>query len=278
MKKVTAKNKTKNKAKNNIGKLAVHILGYTCGIFIFILFFSYFIRQFVFPEGVSPRVLAILVSCASSLPLIIYPFLRKLLPRLAFVLLCIYTVLALFFCVTFVIHLWDTFFFPAPDAEINEIDDGAVILVFGAKVQGTQPARPLAKRLDKAAEILHARPDTFCIVSGGQGADEIMPEAEVMKNYLVNKGIDAERIITEASSHNTVENIANSSEILKLMGYDGQVACVSTSFHMPRIRKLMARAGFGDVLSFSADSPTPASLFFSLIREYCSRAKLLLDK
>lgn len=262
--------------RNNIkGEPLVRITGYICGIFIFALFFSYFIRQFIFPEGTSTRVLAILVSCASSLPLIIYPFLKKRLPRLAFTLMCIYTALALFFCVTFVIHLWDTFFFPAPDAEISEIEEGAVILVFGSKIQGAQPARPLAKRLDRAAEILHARPDTFCIVSGGQGADEIMPEAEAMKNYLISKGIDAERIITEAESHNTIENIANSSEILKMMGYDGQVACVSTSFHMPRIKKLMARAGFDEVLSFSADSPSAASLFFSLIREYCSRAKIL---
>ncbi len=265
----------KAKRKNIKGEPIVRITGYICGILIFVMFFSYFIRQFIFPEGVMPRTLAVLVSCASSLPLVIYPLLKKYLPRLAFVLLCIYTALALFFCVTFVIHLWDTFFFPAPDAEISELDDGAAVLVFGSKIQGTQPARPLAKRLDRAAEILHARPDTFCIVSGGQGGDEIMPEAEVMKNYLVAKGIDAERIITETESHNTIENIANSSEILKLMGYDGQVACVSTSFHMPRIEKLMERAGFDNVLSFSADSPTPASLFFSLIREYCSRAKIV---
>ncbi len=263
--------------KNIKGERAVRITGYICGIFIFVLFFSYFIRQFIFPEGVMPRILAILVSCASSFPLIIYPLLKKRLPRFAFALLCIYTALALFFCVTFVIHLWDTFFFPEPDAGINEIDDGAVILVFGSKIQGDQPARPLAKRLDRAAEILLSRPDTFCIVSGGQGGDEIMPEAEVMKNYLVAKGIDSERIITETESHNTIENIANSSEILKLMDYNGQVACVSTSFHMPRIKKLMSRAGFDNVLSFSADAPTPASLFFSLIREYCSRAKILFE-
>ena len=266
----------KTSVKNIKGERAVRIMGYLCGIFIFVLFFSYFIRQFIFPEGVSPRVLAILVSCASAVPLIIYPFLKKRLPRLTFSLMCIYTVLALFFCVTFVIHLWDTLFFPDPDAEITDIEDGAVILVFGSKIQGTQPARPLAKRLDRAAEILLARPDTFCIVSGGQGPDEIMPEAEAMKNYLIAKGIDAERIIVETESHNTIENIENSSKILDMMGYDGQVACLSSSFHMPRIRTLMSRAGFDNVISFSADSPTAASLFFSLIREYCSRAKILL--
>ncbi len=268
----------KKTRKNTIkGERAVRITGYICGIFIFALFFSYFIRQFIFPEGVMPRILAILVSCASSLPLMIYPFLRKRLPRFAFVLLCIYTALALFFCVTFIIHLWDTFFFPVPDAEISEIDEGAAILVFGSKIQGALPARPLQKRLDRAAEILISRPDTFCIVTGGQGGDEIMPEAEAMKNYLVAKGIDPERIVTETESHNTIENIENSSVILREMDYNGQVACVSTSFHMPRIKKLMVRAGFEDVLSFSADSPTSASLFFSLIREYCSRAKIVFE-
>ncbi|MBQ5808437.1 MAG: hypothetical protein IIW21_01625, partial [Clostridia bacterium] len=86
----------KRNTKNIKGESIVRIAGYACGILIFVLFFSYFIRQFFFPEGTSPRVLAILVSCASSLPLIIYPMLKKILPRLAFVLLCVYTVLALF--------------------------------------------------------------------------------------------------------------------------------------------------------------------------------------
>ena len=97
----------KTSVKNIKGERAVRIMGYLCGIFIFVLFFSYFIRQFIFPEGISPRVLAILVSCASAVPLIIYPFLKMRLPRLVFSLMCIYTALALFFCVTFVIHLWD---------------------------------------------------------------------------------------------------------------------------------------------------------------------------
>ncbi|MBE6640007.1 MAG: YdcF family protein [Ruminococcaceae bacterium] len=277
MKKLKTKTANKKSLPPKIkGEKTVRITGYICGTVIFLMFFSYLLRQFVFPEGTSPRILAVLVSACSLLPLLIYPFLRKKTPRLAFILLCVYTALALFFLVTFVIHLWDTLLFPAPDASIDELDNGAILLVFGSKVQGTNPARPLAKRLDRAAELMEARPDLICIVTGGQGDDEIMPEGEVMRNYLIAKGIPEERIIAETEARNTIANIDNSKALITKMGLeDREVACVSTSFHIPRIKTLMRRAGFGEVPCFSADSPTPASLVFSLIREYCSRAKIL---
>lgn len=258
------------------GEKAVRITGYICGAIIFLLFFSYFLRQFVFPEGATTRIFAAAVSACALLPLLIYPLLKRRLPRFAYGLLCIYTALALFFCVTFVIHLWDTLFFPAESAEASELEDGAVVLVFGSKIQGTQPAPPLKKRLDMAVAVLNARPDLICIVAGGQGDDEIMPEGEAMKNYLVAKGISEERVIAETKSRNTIANIANSKAIMTDMGLEGrQVACISSSFHIPRIGLLMERAGFENVCYFPAPSPTPASLFFSLIREYCSRAKII---
>jgi len=256
---------------------AVWITALFCGIFIFICFFSYLIRQMFFPEGKSPAILAILVSVCAALPLAVYKPLKRKLPRTAFVLLCIYTALALFFCITFVVHLWDTWLFPAADSPLSEIEDGAVLIVFGSKILGDRPAKPLAYRLNKAIELIKEKPDMLCIVSGGQGGDEIMPEAVVMKNYLVANGIAEERIITETESHNTVQNIDNSKAILKSLGLeDRQIACVSTRFHIPRIKQLMARAGFEDALYFSAPSPTAGSLIFSLIREYCSRAKIIL--
>ena len=174
------KKKSVNEFKNNTkappvkggvsrAERAVWITALSCGVFIFICFFSYLIRQIFFPEGTSPAILAVLVSLCSLIPLIIYKPLKKRLPRLAFVLLCIYAALALFFCVTFFIHLWDTWFFPPADSALAELDDDAVLLVFGSKIIGAEPAKPLAYRLNKAIEILNAKPDMLCIVSGGQG-------------------------------------------------------------------------------------------------------------
>ena len=217
------------------GERLISTLGYTLGAGVFLMFFLYMLRQFIFPEGMNAMALAISVWLCALIPLIVYPFLYKRLPRLAFVLMCVYLAIAIIFTVTFVIHLWDTVLFPEKSAEISELDEGGILIVFGSKIQGSRPARPLAKRLDVAIEIMREREDVICIVTGGQGADEIMPEGEAMKNYMIEKGISEERIIAETEAHNTIENIDKSIEIIKRLGLqDRELACVSTRFHIPR--------------------------------------------
>jgi len=270
--------KTKNRAKIK-GERLISTLGYALGAGVFLMFFLYMLRQFIFPEGTSAMALAVLVGLCALIPLIVDPFLYKRLPRLAFALMCGYLAIAIIFTATFIIHLWDTVLFPEKSAEISELDEGGILIVFGSKIQGSRPARPLAKRLDVAIEIMRERDDVICIVTGGQGADEIMPEGEAMKNYMIEKGIAEDRIIAETEAHNTIANIDNSLRLIKELDLeDRELACVSTRFHIPRIKTLMKRAGVDEFLCFDAPSPTPVSLFFSVIREYCSRAKILFGR
>ena len=48
-------------------------------------------------------------------------------------------------------------------------------------------------RLDTAIGYLKENPETICIVSGGQGYNEPMTEAEGMARYLEQNGIAAEK-------------------------------------------------------------------------------------
>ena len=250
---------------------------FVMGLFIFLTFFSYLIRQCFFPEGRSAVVIASAVSVCALLPLLVYRPLGARKPRVALVLLSLYCLFALFFCVTFAIHLGQTCLFPEPDSDETLLSADAVLIVFGSKVNGTQPARPLACRLDRAIGLLEAHPGLLCVVTGGQGPDEQIPEGVAMYNYLTDHGIDGERILIESEARDTKQNIELTKKLLDDRGLsERQVACVSTGFHLPRIRLLMQRAGYEDVLCFSAPSPTAGSLIFSLIREYCSRAKLIL--
>ena len=107
-----------------------------------------------------------------------------------------------------------------------------VIIVLGAQIRETGPTVVLRWRLDAAYEYLATNPGTRCIVSGGQGANEPRPEADAMKDYLVERGISPERILTETASRNTVENILNS---MNLFDADkDSVGIVTNDFHMYR--------------------------------------------
>ena len=70
------------------------------------------------------------------------------------------------------------------------------IIVLGAQMKAHGPSRVLKMRLDKAYEYLVENPDTIVIVSGGQGADEHVSEAQGMLDYLVEKGIAPVGIVT----------------------------------------------------------------------------------
>lgn len=81
------------------------------------------------------------------------------------------------------------------------------MVVLGAKVRHDGPSVSLQNRIDAAYEYLTAHPDVTCIVSGGQGPDEPMSEAQCMFDRLTAMGIDPSRIWLEDKATSTWENL-----------------------------------------------------------------------
>ncbi len=255
----------------------ITVLSYIIGTAVFLSFTAYIFRQFIFPEGKLSFIMVCLISVCAALPLIIYPGIRKKKPRLACVLMDTYFFVCILFTVTFLVHLSDTLFDP-PAVEPENVPDDAVLLVFGSKIQGANPARPLMLRLNKAAEIMKMKPGVLCVVSGGQGKDELYTEASVMRNYLVSAGISPERLIVEEESHDTIENIRNFTDIRSADASPvagRPVVFVSNGFHLARILTIARRLGINDAYAVASESLNLPTMFFSLLREYCSRAKVL---
>lgn len=117
-----------------------------------------------------------------------------------------------------------------------------VLLVLGCRLHGDKPSPSLQYRLDKALELYKEGYGCFLLVSGGQGVDEIMSEARMMKKYLVEKGIPLKKIITEEKSTSTWENIIFSKEIMDQRGLDTAVV-VTNDFHIYRSASMARKAG-----------------------------------
>lgn len=113
----------------------------------------------------------------------------------------------------------------------TEPSENATVVVLGCKAYGERPSLTLEERLKAAIKYLNANPDAACIVSGGQGADETIPEAQCMYLYLVNNGIDPGRIYQEDKSTTTRENLAFSYEIIKENGLNEKIAIATNNFH-----------------------------------------------
>ena len=89
------------------------------------------------------------------------------------------------------------------------------IIIHGAGLDGPRPTPLLAGRIDKALELWNKQHQHGkFVVSGGQGADEIVSEAQAMRDYLLDKGVPAEAILMEDKSTTTWENLRYSLAII----------------------------------------------------------------
>ncbi|ERI05106.1 hypothetical protein HMPREF9069_01028 [Atopobium sp. oral taxon 810 str. F0209] len=144
------------------------------------------------------------------------------------------------------------------------------IIVLGAQVRGDgSPSTVLRYRLDSAIAYLDTHPNCQAIVSGGQGLNEPTSEAECMANYLLSHGIAQERIVQEAKSRNTVENILFSAQVLKEHGANPHhvpIGIVTNDFHTFRATAIAHKQGLKAAVGISAYS-LPWYLPNNLLRE-----------
>jgi uncharacterized SAM-binding protein YcdF (DUF218 family) len=108
------------------------------------------------------------------------------------------------------------------------------VIILGCRVKGTRPTRMLRKRLEAAYSYMQSNPQSVCIVSGGQGSDEQISEAEAMRTYLLGLGVDERRIYSESRSVSTYENLKFSLEVIREYGLPERIAIATDGFHQYR--------------------------------------------
>ena len=144
------------------------------------------------------------------------------------------------------------------------------VIVLGAQWKSVGPSYMLRKRLEKAVDYLKENPDTVVIVSGGQGANEHISEAEGMAGYLEAAGIEPERIIKEDASTSTDENLEFSSMFLDKD--TDRVVVITNDYHVFRALKLAEKKGYANVEGLAADSHK-GMLANNLLREFLAVIK-----
>lgn len=151
------------------------------------------------------------------------------------------------------------------------------LIVLGAKVNGRTPSMILTERLRAAHEYMVENPDAIAVLSGGQGRGESISEAEAMENWLLDRGIESDRLLKEENSTNTWENIDNSVDMIRAMGESGEVraAIVTNDFHMYRAIYIAEEAGI-DAVSFPAETVRIDLRVNYYIREALALVKLYL--
>ena len=118
--------------------------------------------------------------------------------------------------------------------------DKDYILILGCQIKKDGTLTPLLKaRADRAIEFSKMQKENtgkniVFIPSGGKGTDEVIAEAQAVKNYLMEQGIKEENIIVEDKSKNTYENVKLSDKIIRERNKDAKVAFSTTNYHVFR--------------------------------------------
>ncbi|MEW8960673.1 YdcF family protein [Paraclostridium dentum] len=144
------------------------------------------------------------------------------------------------------------------------------VIVLGSGLIGDKVPPLLKSRLDKGIEIysqqLSKGNHTKIVVSGGQGSDEIVPEAIAMKKYLVSQGIPELDILVEDKSTTTYENMKFSKNIMNNISKNYSCIFVSNNYHVFRASIYARKAGLK-----ANGVGAPTAFYFlpsALIREY----------
>ena len=119
------------------------------------------------------------------------------------------------------------------------------IIVLGAKVNGTLPSLSLNDRIGAACDYLTAHPDSIAILSGGQGPDEGISEAQCMFDELTARGISPERLWLENNATSTWENLHFSLDLIeeKTGIRPKTVGLLSSEYHLFRAGLFAADCG-----------------------------------
>lgn len=128
-----------------------------------------------------------------------------------------------------------------------EYNEDAVI-VLGAGIRGERVTVPLAYRLNSAVEYHQKNPDAIIVVTGGQGYQETVTEAEAMEKYLLRKGVNPDKIIKEEKATSTNENMRFTKELLdEHFEGDYSVVVITNNFHTYRGVQIAKMEGFSKV-------------------------------
>jgi uncharacterized SAM-binding protein YcdF (DUF218 family) len=143
------------------------------------------------------------------------------------------------------------------------------LIVLGARVKGTIPSLVLKARIDTAAEYLRKNENSLVIASGGKGPGEDISEAENIKEELLKRGIEANRILLEDQSTDTYENIQFSKAKIPKSKKKGII--VTNNFHLYRAVSI-AKDEHLTIYGLPAKTPKSA-IIKSYTREYLAITK-----
>jgi uncharacterized SAM-binding protein YcdF (DUF218 family) len=153
--------------------------------------------------------------------------------------------------------------------QFNTVQPASAVIILGSSIEKGRPSPTLKQRLDVGAAYAKRYPEALLVVTGGLGFKEQISEAAIMSEYLQQQHLAPSRILLEAKSTSTAENLRNVQPLLaqQHISLKQPVVIVTSDFHILRAKAIAKHQGYQQIFTLSA--PTPLYIRYnSWLREY----------
>lgn len=113
--------------------------------------------------------------------------------------------------------------------EPDEVPERGVAMVLGARADPGRPSAFLAARLDVAVD-LYERGKVRAVLVTGDGLPRSHNEPAVMRDYLVARGVPAERIVEDPAGFDTYDSCVRARDVYGVE----ELTIVTQDYHLPR--------------------------------------------
>ena len=129
--------------------------------------------------------------------------------------------------------------------------------MFGAAQYDGEPSPVFKARLDHAFDLEEEGLAPLVITTGSGGGDLRHTEAGTGRDYLIQLGMSAGKIVTDPASRTTYESVQAATRILAAHHASTCIA-VSDGFHLYRVKLMLRADGITAFGSPAPDSPIEA--------------------
>ncbi len=156
------------------------------------------------------------------------------------------------------------------DAELKEFPADCILILGAGVWSGGTPSPMLADRLDRGLELYLEGVSPKILVSGDHGQDDY-DEVNVMKKYLLEKGVPGQDIFMDHAGFTTYESMYRARDVFGV----GTAVVVTQKYHLYRALYICDQMGI-DAKGSAADTRPYHGAVIRNIREWLSREKAIL--
>lgn len=148
---------------------------------------------------------------------------------------------------------WNLYQSIRAQAAMDESRPAGAIVVLGAAEYNGLPSPVLKARLDHTFDLEERHLAPYVITTGGGGGDAHYTEGGVGRDYLIQRGVAAQKILSENQGGSTYSSVQAVAAILSRL-HSRSCIVVSDGFHLYRLKIMLAKLGIR-----AYGSPVPAS-------------------